>query len=74
MSRLMTAIWPNSDLSGMSAGWSLCGKADVEQAARHPRFMRTRPNSLSVTPRPPIGDEALERPQSRHGADTTSAP
>ena len=32
------AFWPNSDMSGMSAGWSLCGKADVEQAACHPRF------------------------------------
>jgi len=29
-------FWPNSDLSGMSAAWSLWGKADIEQAARHP--------------------------------------
>jgi hypothetical protein len=27
---------PDSDLSGMSATWSLCGKADIERAARHP--------------------------------------
>jgi O-antigen ligase len=30
---------PNSDPSGMSAAWSLRGKADIEQGARHPRFM-----------------------------------
>jgi hypothetical protein len=29
---------PNSDLSGMSAVWSLWGKADIEQAARHPNL------------------------------------
>ena len=37
------AYWPNSDLSGMSAEWSLCGKTDVERAARHPQFMSIRP-------------------------------
>jgi hypothetical protein len=26
---------PNSDLSGMSAAWSLWGKVEIEQAARH---------------------------------------
>jgi hypothetical protein len=30
--------WPDSDLSGMSAARSLWGKADIEQAARHPNL------------------------------------
>jgi hypothetical protein len=25
--------WPFSDLSGTSAGWSLCGKGDIEQGS-----------------------------------------
>jgi hypothetical protein len=28
----------------MSAAWALCGKADMGQAARHPRFMSTPPS------------------------------
>ena len=57
----------------MSAGWSLCGKADVEQAARHRRFMRILPNSLSLTSPPPAGDEDRERAQSRRAADVLAA-
>ena len=29
----------------MSAGWSLCGKADVEQAAHHPRIYEYMPST-----------------------------
>jgi hypothetical protein len=36
LSRSDLVRWPDSDLSGMSATWSLCGKADIERAARHP--------------------------------------
>ena len=36
---------PNSDLSGMSAVWSLWGKADIEQAAPS-QFMSARPSQL----------------------------
>ena len=32
------AVAPNTDVSGMSAVWSLWGKADIEQAARHPNL------------------------------------
>ena len=38
LSRSDLVLWPNSDLSGMSAAWSLWGKADIEQAARHPNL------------------------------------